>query len=507
MSDLATINTVKSGRDEFFVVSSVLDIPSSFVINSGQIVMVKENGGLYKGDGVSSWSSLSSDIESYGAFGGNICAVLGDSLANNGEGVAWWIAAASSQRLSFPSASYVVSHPGYTSTLIAGLTSEITSLDRKPKYCFVSVGSNDAAMGVPAATFMSNVTTIYSALRLVGITPIAMAVPPRVGVRGLIGDYNWRLYRYAAALGIPFLDQWDVLADGVTEVYQTRYNSDGIHPNAAGCKAVAQLAATALASIAPAPPSLASLAISSINIQPVAMHLADGGTAGLATGYGVTPSSGFSYSRVADSGGAGWSWQRVTLATASGVKTVNGSAVTIPTLATTLSSSAAASATALTTTGTVTTGGAAYRITDALGTSEVVRVNSVSGSGPYTVTLSTLTPTKFAHSAGATLTPACAIGDTLGFAIRCRSAQDAANLCPQFTIYNAGQASVLKNIIMTTPNVATGFTRQLDDCTLYQEAVLPANSAVIQFSFAVGATDGTYDFALPLVANVTAMGG
>ena len=65
MSDLATITKVSSGRDEFFTVPSVADIPSNFIINLGQVALVKENRGLYKGDGVTAWSALPSDTSTY----------------------------------------------------------------------------------------------------------------------------------------------------------------------------------------------------------------------------------------------------------------------------------------------------------------------------------------------------------------------------------------------------------------------------------------------------------
>lgn len=446
------------------------------------------------------------DLTAISAFAGNLAAVLGDSLANNGDGVAYWISALTNQKFCFTSAggSYIKSNPGYTSALMVPLVGQITALSPRPRYCFISAGSNDAGTGVSSSTFVANITSICDSLRLAGILPVIMGVPPRTGAAGLVAEYNLRLYRYASRTGTPFLDQFSILVDPATGGYLAAYDSgDGIHPNPSGCKAIAAKAATDLAPLVAPAVSMAGLAMSTGNVMSGAAHLTDADANGIADWYSATPSSGFAYSRVADS--QGWYWQRVTLSSAAGAKTIVGTNHLLPTLSTTLAASASIGATSLSTVGPVTTGGGMYKLSGANGTYEIVRANSATGSGPYAVTLSTLTPLKLAHSAGDTLTPFAAVGDTLALAVRVRSGQDAANLAPQFTMYTAGQGAVTKNVIMTSPNIANGFRRQLPDSVLYAEAVIPASTAGIQFYFTAGPEDGTYDFALPYIANLSAI--
>lgn len=448
------------------------------------------------------------DLGKSSVFAGNLAAVLGDSLANNGDGVAYWIAALTNQRFCFATAggSYIKSNPGFASAQIVPLVGQILALNPRPRYCFVTAGSNDAATGVSSATLLANITSICNTLRAAGILPVIMGVPPRTGVAGLIAEYNLRLHRYASSTGTPFLDQFSVLVDPATGGYLAAFdNGDGIHPSPAGCKAVAAKAATDLAPLVVPAVNYAALAMSTGNVMPQSANLLDTDANGVGDAYGVTPSSGFAYSRVVDS--QGWYWQRVTLSSAAGAKTVNGSNLVLPTTSTTLASSASIGATSLSanTSISVAGGGFMYKLSGTGGSYEIVRVNSISGSGPYTVTLSSLTPLKLAHSAGDTLTPFAAIGDTLAFVVRVRSGQDATNLVPQFTMYTAGQGSVTRNVIMTSPNTANGFRRQLADGVLYAEAVIPANTVSVQFSFVVGPEDGTYDFALPYIANLSAI--
>jgi hypothetical protein len=333
-----------------------------------------------------------------------------------------------------------------------------------------------------------------------------MAVPPRTGVFGLIGEYNLRLARYAAFTGLPYLDQWSVLVNPLTEQYVSAYDSgDGIHPSSSGCKAVAARAVLDLCSAIPAGPDIVGLASAGWNLAPGYGHAVDSNADGISEGYTATVGSGFSCSRVADSGGAGWYWQRTTLASAGTTKTVTGPLITFGTGNTTLSASAAPGALSITTVANPGTG--AHRLAGANGSYEMVRVLSVAGTGPYTCTLSTLTPLRMTHSVGHSLTPAVVAGDTLAFALRVRSAQAASRFVPQFTFYTAGQASATGNVILSSPNSVNGFRSLVDDSVLYAEAVVPASTAIVQFSFDVGAQDGTYDFALPVIGNLTQVGG
>jgi lysophospholipase L1-like esterase len=448
-------------------------------------------------------SGLSSTFAPVGLLGGSTCAILGDSLANNGEGVAWWIAALSKQAISFPSSAYVQSNPGNTSAQIAAVTSGVTALSPRPRFCLVSAGSNDAAAGVTLATYSTNMQAIVADLRAAGITPILMTTPPRTGVYGRIAEYNLWLGRYAAQTGLPVVDAWSVLVDPATEQYLTAYNSgDGIHPSAAGCKAVAARAVTDLTAVLPRPSSLASLA-SGVNMYPRAAFAVDTNSDGLANGNAATPSSGLSYSRVSDA--AGFWWQRMTLSSASGTKSITGQTIGGGAGATTLAANASAGATTISLAGTVGEYGH-YKITEPGGAYEYVRVRALTGSGPYSAELESVTPLRFAHTTGATVTAAFAVGDTVALGARFRNGQNSAKFIVQATFY-AGGYVVKGNRILTGPNTTAGFTQSISDGVGYTEAAVPTGTEFIQFSMhADGTTDGTYDFALPFVANLTALG-
>jgi hypothetical protein len=428
---------------------------------------------------------------------GSISAVFGDSLANNGEGIAYWLAALSRQIFCFPESKYIISYPGYTSASLLPLVSEITSLDPRPDYCFISAGSNDAASGVPAATFIANITQITQAFRAAGITPVLMTVPPRTGVYGLLGEYNMRLARYSAQNGFPIFDAYAPLADPATGQPLASLTADNIHPNAAGCKAVAQQAVTDLAPRFPKPIDPTTLSPSSANIIPNPSLTLDTNADGVPDGSSVTLSTGFTVSLVTDP--AGFKWQRATISGATGDKTISGVNIVVPTSQTTTTLTAAASSGATSISLAQNPGVGTYKLTNATGQYEYVRILSISGSGPYTATLWTVTPLKFNHSIGDTLSPAISVGDRLGLAVRVRSAQDGGTLTWQVTAYNASSA-VLSNRILTSPN--SGLSRQLDG-TCYNEFIVPANTATIQFSMKVSPTNGTYDYALPLIYNLT----
>jgi hypothetical protein len=346
---------------------------------------------------------------------------------------------------------------------------------------------------------MTNITAIFDALAAAGIQPIVMTVPPRSGTYGLIPEYNLRLSRLAAIRGYSVLDQYGVLTDPATGQPLASLTSDNIHPNAEGCKRVALKAVADIAPRFPKPLDVTVLSPSSANIYPNGGLTLDSNADGIAEGSSATLSSGFTVSLVTDP--AGFKWQRATIATATGDKTISGPNIVIPDapqVTTTLAAAATAGATSLSLTANV--GAGTYKLTNALGQYEYVRVLSTSGSGPYTATLWTVTPLKFNHSIGDTISPAITIGDKLALAVRVRSGQDGGVVTWQVTAYNAS-SGVISNRILTTPN--TGLSRKIDDGLCYNEFVVPANTKTLQFSMKVTPIDGTYDYAMPLMYNLT----
>ena len=447
-------------------------------------------------------ASLSGTFAPVGLLGGSLFAILGDSLANNGEGVAYWIAAQSRLTLTIRSSSYVAAYPGHTSTQIAALTTDITNLSVLPRFCLVSVGSNDAASGVSSSAFMANVESIVADLRAVGVTPVLMTVAPRNGTYGLITEYNFRLRRYASELGLPIVDAYAVLANPATEQYQTAYDSgDGIHPSAAGCKAIAIDAVASLAAILPRPADLTALG-SGVNMYPSAAFAVDSNSDGLADGCTASAAGGFAWSRVSDP--SGFYWQRMTLTSTGATRKISGPTMLVGTGSTTLAASASSGATSISLVASVSTGGI-YKITGSVGWFEYVKITAVTGAGPYTATLDASTPLRAPHGAGASVAPGFAVGDALALGVRLRNGQASAKFLVQFTFYSAAYA-VIGNRILPSPNSADGFTRTVDDAIGYTEYEFPAGADRIQMSMTGGSTDGTYDMALPFVANLTALG-
>ena len=433
---------------------------------------------------------------------GGTFAVFGDSLANNGEGIAYWLACQSRQTFCFPGPEYVISHPGFTSTsLLPYVSTEVTTLSPKPSFCFLSVGSNDAGSGVAASAFLANIATIVAEMRAARIEPILMSVPPRTAVYGLLGEYNMRLARFARDNALHIMDTYGPLADPATGQPLAALTSDGIHPNPSGVQAVVARAVSELAPQFRKPFDLTALAVSPANILPNGGLTIDGNTDGIADGCSATLSTGFTASLVTDA--AGFKWQRATIAGATGNKTVFGVNTVVPgaQASTTLTATAAAAATTLSLAANVGTGN--YKLTNATGQSEYVRILSVAGTGPYTATLWTVTPLRFAHGVGDTLVPAVSVGDRLAIAVRVRTAQNGGSIAWQVTAYD-GASGVISNRILTSPN--SGLSRQIDDGLCYSEFVVPAGTVTLQYAMQVSAVNGTYDFAMPLIYNLTKAG-
>lgn len=464
---------------------------------------------LKTGDGVTAWSSLSEvGSGTYAPLGkdgiGNRASVFGDSLANNGQGLLYYLAAISKQQFWISSSTYVKSNPGYSSASLVPVVSQITSLSPLPNVCMVTAGSNDCAGGIPLSQFITNMTAIFSALLAKGITPIVCTVPPRSGVSSLNRQYNNWLKRYAATYRLPLIDWYATLVDpaSATGQYLSAYDSgDGTHPNAAGTIAVATDAASRLSALMLPAPDLVSHAPGGLNLYPSSTFTVDSNADGISEYLSATPSAGFAYSRVADA--SGWYWQRITLSSAGGTKRILSTTPTVATSAvtTTLAASFIAGASSISTVASLPNG--LYIHTTANGDQQVLKVSGVSGSGPYTETLNVAYTPALAGTTGDTISPAVLPGDTLAFSAKVRNGQASANFVVELTCYDAGQAHVTGNLIITTPNVVTGFTQRITDGVCYGEIVVPAATEILQWDITVGATDGTYDVALPTIINLS----
>jgi acyl-CoA thioesterase I len=116
-------------------------------------------------------------------------------------------------------------------------------LRSRPDVVIVALGSNDGLRGLPVAALRDNLTTIVTRLRAAGarVLLVGMRVPPNYGA-AYAGDFAEVFGSVALRTSVAFLP---FLLEGVAGD-PTLNQPDGIHPNAAGQRIVADRVWTAL---------------------------------------------------------------------------------------------------------------------------------------------------------------------------------------------------------------------------------------------------------------------
>jgi acyl-CoA thioesterase-1 len=110
-------------------------------------------------------------------------------------------------------------------------------LRARPDVVIVALGANDGLRGQPVATLRDNLTAIVTRLRAAGarVLLVGMRIPPNYG-RAYADEFAEAFHAVARRESVPFLP---FLLDGVAG--DPRLNQvDGIHPNVAGHRAVAE---------------------------------------------------------------------------------------------------------------------------------------------------------------------------------------------------------------------------------------------------------------------------
>lgn len=157
-----------------------------------------------------------------------------------------------------------------------GISGQVTSemlgrfkadvLDLKPQAVVILAGTNDLARGTPVSTITNNYTMMAELAKVHGIKLIFASVLP-------VSDYNkaqnpdWErtrfrrpssilelnawLKRYCAANGHAYLDYFAATVDSAG-MLRAEFADDGLHPNAAGYRAMAPLAQSAIEAAVPA---------------------------------------------------------------------------------------------------------------------------------------------------------------------------------------------------------------------------------------------------------------
>jgi acyl-CoA thioesterase-1 len=116
-------------------------------------------------------------------------------------------------------------------------------LRSRPDVVIVALGSNDGLRGLPVAALRDNLTTIVTRLRAAGarVLLVGMRVPPNYGA-AYARDFAEVFGSVARRTSVAFLP---FLLEGVAGD-PTLNQPDGIHPNAAGQRIVADRVWTAL---------------------------------------------------------------------------------------------------------------------------------------------------------------------------------------------------------------------------------------------------------------------
>lgn len=204
---------------------------------------------------------------------------------------------------------------------------------RKPQTVLISGGTNDAA-AVPqtsAAAYRATIEAMIVKARNAGITPILVTPLPSANspAYSILTAYNAELLDLAGKHNLLYLDLYTYARDPATGGLKAEYSGDGVHPSAAGQKAIGEYAASVLLPlvIGDAPP----LAINTTDPRNIAPNPLFGGTpsgSGVAPGWLVSGSlpAGSSASVIERPGVIG-KMQRITASSTSAITTIQ---VTIP---------------------------------------------------------------------------------------------------------------------------------------------------------------------------------
>lgn len=193
------------------------------------------------------------------------------------------------------------------------IESHIAPLDAD--YCVVLAGTNDMTATPDIAGTMSHLIAIYDELAAIGKRPVAATIPPRTTNGTQVPALNYHIAHHAAQRGMPVIDFYSALVDPATGAMRAEYNTDGIHPNEAGAKAMGQVAAQVLTSL---PGFVAPLLVGAVgdtgNLLPNGVFIGDVNTDGVADTWTPTGTGGVAtYSLSSDADALG-NWQRVTTA-------------------------------------------------------------------------------------------------------------------------------------------------------------------------------------------------
>ncbi len=116
----------------------------------------------------------------------------------------------------------------------------------KPKYALIMEGANDISQGYTRATVAYNLGHMAEVARQHGATPIVSTITPNTQVPVIgtaVPSYNNEIHGMAAGRKIALVDSYSRVAPNWRQL-----NTDGLHPNDAGARVIAEGFAAAIPS-------------------------------------------------------------------------------------------------------------------------------------------------------------------------------------------------------------------------------------------------------------------
>lgn len=203
-------------------------------------------------DALTSFTPLAQGVKVVG-FGDSITIRDGDNVNNIwGQTYLSYAVLASGGRLKYVFNAGVAGDQ--TSQMLARIQTDVIA--KAPDLCLVMGGTNDNQK-ITVAASLANIATIVNTLRAAKIEPVLLTIPPNTGSglsaqavaaqRRWVVAFNAGLRTYANTNGVRMVDAYAILVDPSTGGYRTSLgNSDGVHPTAAGSKALGVAIAKAL---------------------------------------------------------------------------------------------------------------------------------------------------------------------------------------------------------------------------------------------------------------------
>mgnify|MGYP002413160493 CR=1 FL=1 len=184
--------------------------------------------------------------------------------------------------------------------------------------CFVLGGANDADGTPTLAESKANLQAIYTQLRAAGIQVVALTQLPHDTYVTNTQQRNAWIKVYCRRRRIPCIDLYAAVVDITDGGWNTTYSGDGVHPNAAGARLIAQEVNDAFTG--PALPSalpLATAATDQLNLLSNGLFYGDSNADGVANSWSINGSAGtHTWSLVSDADNVLGNWQQDVVASA-----------------------------------------------------------------------------------------------------------------------------------------------------------------------------------------------